>query len=66
MENWLIGLVLKPILGIVMLVAFYGAARLLAIAIWYVLPDGKLKTLLFERYRSDGTRVTTRPGQRDL
>lgn len=66
MEPWLISLLLKPVAGILILVVFFGLARLFAVFIWWVLPAGRIKNELFLRWRDDGAAVVARPGQRDL
>lgn len=63
---WLAGLMLKPVLGILMLIFFWGSARAIALFLWYVIPSGKFKNRLFLRVRRDGAHVVARPGQRDL
>lgn len=63
---WIAGLMLKPVLGILLLLFFWGSARVLAIVLWYALPAGRIKNRLFVRVRADGAHVVARPGQRSL
>lgn len=63
---WLAGLMLKPVLGILLLLFLFGSARIVAWLLWWFLPSGKLKNSLFVRVRADGAHVVARPGQRNL
>lgn len=47
MDPWMTALLLKIPIGIVLFVLLFGATRLLAIAVYWLLPNGKLKRELF-------------------
>lgn len=51
MEPWGWALLLKPVIGLAMIVAVFGGARLLAWLLWHVIPDGKIKRELFRKSR---------------
>lgn len=63
MEPWGWALLLKPVIGLVMIVVIFGGARLLAWLLWYVIPDGKIKRELFRKER-DGASPANLPEPR--
>lgn len=42
-------MLLKPVIGLAMIVVIFGGARLLAWLLWHVIPDGKIKRELFRK-----------------
>lgn len=50
---WLFGLLFKPVIGIAMLLFFFGGARFIAWLLWHVIPSGAIKRALFRPVRAD-------------
>lgn len=67
MEAWTWGLVLKPLIAVVLFLVVFGGARLLALAIYRVLPDSKIKRELFRTKPSDSDQPPsqTLPARKD-
>lgn len=63
MDSFGWAMLLKPVIGLVMLVALFGSARLLAWLLWYVIPDGNVKRTLFRKER-DGVSAANLPEAR--
>lgn len=63
MDSFGWAMLLKPIIGLGLLLAVFGSARLLAWVIWRILPDGKLKRELF-RKEGDGVSPANLPQSR--
>jgi hypothetical protein len=53
MSAWLTALVLKPFIGLAILLGLVFTARLVAWGLYWLLPDGKLKRRLYETSASD-------------
>lgn len=56
MEGWLIGLLVKPVLGLVMMAALLFTVRFVAIVIYRITPDCRLKRYLFDGWERHSTR----------
>lgn len=50
---WLFGLLFKPVIGIAMLLFFFGGARFIAWLLWLMIPAGAVKRALFRPVRVD-------------
>lgn len=59
-------LLLKPFIGIVYVALLLGAARLLAELLWRVLPDSRVKRVLFDGWKGRRAQRAARGGQRVL
>jgi hypothetical protein len=55
MEGWLLGLVVKPFIGIAFLLGLVVAARLVAWLLYWLIPDCKLKRELYRTSVTDPT-----------
>lgn len=51
-EPWAKALILKPFAAVVVIVGFFGTARLIAWLLWRFLPAGRFKSLLLHRLGS--------------
>lgn len=53
MEAWAWGLVFKPLIAVALFVALFGGAKLIAWAIYHLMPKSRLRAYLFKTSVSD-------------
>lgn len=66
MDDWVITLIVKPIAGVLWAIAFFCAIYLLKRIVWWLLPEGRLKTALFVYRGANDPKAPTGSTKRPL